>query len=201
MNQSGCLICGSDLQYAQYQKGLVCSVCKKNFLSNVQCKNGHFVCDDCHQTEAYDYIENYCKNSLETDPAKLINALLQNPKIKMHGPEHHFLVPAVLLTCYYNYIGKSNLTAEKLTLAKNRAMNILGGFCGFYGSCGAGIGTGIFMSIIQNSTPLSTNEWKLSNLITSCSLETIAKHGGPRCCKRDSFLAIEVAVKFLKKHL
>jgi hypothetical protein len=28
--------------------------------------------------------------------------LMKNPQIKMHGPEHHFLVPAVLLAAYYN---------------------------------------------------------------------------------------------------
>ena len=28
--------------------------------------------------------------------------LMKNPKIKMNGPEHHFLVTAVLLSTYYN---------------------------------------------------------------------------------------------------
>lgn len=27
---------------------------------------------------------------------------MRNPKLKIHGPEHHFLVPAVLLSSYYN---------------------------------------------------------------------------------------------------
>ncbi|MEE8571487.1 MAG: DUF5714 domain-containing protein, partial [Candidatus Bathyarchaeia archaeon] len=82
-----------------------------------------------------------------------------------------------------------------------RASNILGGFCGFHGNCGAAVGTGIFISLITNSTPLSIHEWKLSNLMTARSLLTIAQHGGPRCCKRNAFLAINGAIKFLKTHL
>jgi hypothetical protein len=33
------------------------------------------------------------------------------------------------------------------------------------------------------------------------SLETIALNGGPRCCKRNTFLAIQGAVAFVKEHL
>jgi hypothetical protein len=151
--------------------------------------------------DAYDYIENYCKSSPHTDPGALINEIMKNSAIKMHGPEHHFLVPAVLITSYYNHLGNKQLLNEKLRTAKKRSKQILGGFCGFYGTCGAGIGTGIFFSLIQNATPLSTSEWQLCNMATAKSLEKIACHGGPRCCKRDSFLAIETAVEFLNKHL
>jgi hypothetical protein len=126
---------------------------------------------------------------------------MKNPQIKMHGPEHHFLVPAVLLTSYYNFTNENKLLSEKVQVAKKRSKNILGGFCGYYGTCGAGIGTGIFMSIIQDSTPLSVEEWKLSNLLTASSLKCIADQGGPRCCKRDSFLTIEETVDFLEEHL
>ena len=51
-----------------------------------------------------------------------------------------------------------------------------------------------------DSTPLSIREWKRSNLMTARSLLTITKHGGPRCCKRNTFLAIKEAIKFLKTH-
>jgi hypothetical protein len=34
--------------------------------------------------------------------------------------------------------------------------------------------------------------------MTSKSLEVIANNGGPRCCKRDSYAAIETAVEFVK---
>jgi hypothetical protein len=36
--------------------------------------------------------------------------------------------------------------------------------------------------------------------MTAKSLQTIANHGGPRCCKRNSFLAINEAASFLRKN-
>jgi hypothetical protein len=53
---------------------------------------------------------------------------------------------------------------------------------------------------MTGATPLSKSEWRLSNLMTAKSLYTIANAGGPRCCKRNSLLALEEAVQFLKDH-
>jgi len=125
---------------------------------------------------------------------------MKNPKIRMHGPEHHFLVPAALLAAYCN-IQNDQGKGKKIITARERAKNVPGGFCGFYGNCGAGVGTGIFMSIITSATPLSEEEWRLCNLMTAKSLETIANSGGPRCCKRNSFAAIETATDFLEKNM
>lgn len=75
------------------------------------------------------------------------------------------------------------------------------GFCGFPGDCGAAVGTGIFVSLVTGATPRSREEWKLSNLVTAKSLEIIALHGGPRCCKRNAFLAIRSAADFVNEHL
>ena len=201
MIDTGCIVCGSGLTYSIGNTDLVCAVCLKSFSSNVKCKNGHYVCDNCHQLGATEYIESYCKNTSQTNPAILIVEMMKNPKIKMHGPEHHFLVPAVLLACYYNHQGGHGAIGEKLSIAQKRSKNILGGFCGFCGNCGAGVGTGIFMSIITGATPMSVDEWRLSNLMTAKSLECIANNGGPRCCKRDSFSAIESALAFLESNL
>jgi hypothetical protein len=118
----------------------------------------------------------------------------------MHGPEHHFLVPAVLLSAYYNVTGEKDKKEEKIRLAQKRAISVLGGFCGYQGDCGAAVGVGIFVSVMTGSNPLSTNEWRLSNLATGRSLITIAEHGGPRCCKRNSFLAILEATKFVQEN-
>jgi hypothetical protein len=134
------------------------------------------------------------------DPLEMALALMRNPAVKMHGPEHHFLVPAVLLSSYYNIKKENSEKERKLKDARKRASNVLGGFCGFYGDCGAAVGTGIFISLVTNSTPLSVEGWRLGNLMTSKSLYAIANYRGPRCCKRNTFLAIREAVKFLKEN-
>ena len=69
------------------------------------------------------------------------------------------------------------------------------------GDCGAAVGTGIFISLVTGATPLSHREWQQANLVVAKSLETIAMHGGPRCCKRNTFLAIQGAVAFAKAQL
>ena len=174
-------------------------VCSKSFMSNVSCPNGHFVCDTCHSLTANEMILTHCHASNETNPLTLASNLMKHKSIKMHGPEHHFLVPAVLLTCYYNSKGEPKKKEPKLKVAIERSKTVPGGYCGTHGTCGAGIGSGIFISIITGSTPLAKEEWKLSNMMTSLSLHQIALHGGPRCCKRDTFLAIEEANSFLQK--
>jgi hypothetical protein len=197
--RTGCVVCGKDLVYGATEKS-ECFYCHKVYDANVKCEDGHFVCDSCHSMDANELIETYCIASKLEDPLELALNLMRSQQVKMHGPEHHFLVPAVLLAAYYNVKKEYQKKETKIREARLRTSQILGGFCGFYGDCGAAVGTGIFVSLITNSTPLSTREWKLSNLMTAKSLFTIANHGGPRCCKRNSFLAINEAVNFLKEN-
>lgn len=231
IHTTGCLICGDALQYSDQETSRTCDFCGKEFPSNASCVNGHFICDSCHSAEAIEVIYNTCLENKGTDPNILAIRIMHHPSLVMHGPEHHFLVPAVLLSCFYNHLqqaggisdkmaglfhletsGKKSATTpkegvepmsfpvlkrQKLDSARKRASHILGGFCGSHGTCGAGVGTGIFLSLILDSTPLKGQEWKLSNLLTSKSLHNIAMAGGPRCCKRDTFLAIAEACSFL----
>ena len=195
-----CLACGAELKYEVKYTKLICYFCKEEYESNVKCINGHYICDKCHSLTANEIISHFCINSESKDPIELAVDLMKNPKVAMHGPEHHFLVPAVLLSSYYNLRNNSVVKEEKIKMAQKRASNILGGFCGFYGNCGAAVGTGIFVSLITEANPLSRYEWKLSNLMTAKSLFSLANVGGPRCCKRTTFLSINEASNFLCEH-
>jgi hypothetical protein len=199
-HKTGCLVCGEELVYTKEPERLECFYCHKLVESQTKCRNGHYICDRCHSLSAIDLIESYCIASKSEDPLELALTLMRNPSVKMHGPEHHFLVPAVLLATYYNIKNDPEQKATKIRMAKKRADQILGGFCGFYGNCGAAVGTGIFLSLITDATPLSVNDWKLANLVTAKTLLTIAEHGGPRCCKRNTFLALLNAADFVKEN-
>ncbi len=196
----GCLICGKELDYKQDHLDLDCFYCGVKSQSNVSCPDNHFVCDSCHSGNANDLIESYCVKSDSINPIEIANTLMRNPKIKMHGPEHHYLVPAVLLSAYYNKTNTQHKKPSFLRIAKKRAESVLGGFCGTHGNCGAAVGTGIFISIITGNTPLADKEWQLSNAITGKTLLAIAEQGGPRCCKRDSYISILNAIHFLKEN-
>lgn len=197
-NRNGCLVCGKDLVYSAGDSSRTCYYCKEVFQSNVGCADDHFVCDNCHSKSGIDLIDTYCNHSDSVNPIEMATQIMHSEKIKMHGPEHHFLVPAVLITAYCNML-KDPSKQSKIEIARKRAEKVLGGFCGTHGNCGAGVGTGIFISIITNSTPLAKDEWKLSNLMTGKCLVSIAELGGPRCCKRDTYLALSEAITFLEE--
>ncbi|MGB8310057.1 MAG: DUF5714 domain-containing protein [Methanoregula sp.] len=200
-SRTGCMVCGKPIRYLELPEQHECSYCHRVQVTNALCDDGHFVCDRCHSLGADDAIEQYCIRTKETDPILMAITLMQNPVVNMHGPEHHFLVPAVLLAAYCNVTGQPDQKARLIANSRERAGMIRGGACGFMGDCGAAVGTGIFISLVTGATPLSHREWQQSNLVVAKSLETIALHGGPRCCKRNTFLAIQGAVAFLREHL
>ncbi len=197
---AGCLLCSADLVYRDAQSVIPCALCGEELSTSAVCANGHFVCDRCHSLGALDLIQHYCSMSDCTDPATMALQLMRQPVLKMHGPEHHYLVPAVLITAWCNRHDDTEKSA-KLKTARQRAEDVKGGFCGFHGTCGAAMGAGIACSIITSATPLSGDPWRLANLMTATCLAAIAEPGGPRCCKRDTFLALQTAIAFLNDQL
>ena len=200
-HRADCIVCGAELIYQNELADMTCLYCGNVFQSNAKCLKGHYICDSCHSLKAEDLIEKTSIANSGVNPLELALMLMADERIKMHGPEHHFLVPAVLLSAYYNRAGEIDMKSAKIIEARKRSSHVHGGFCGFYGSCGAGMGTGIFISLILNVTPLSKEGWKLANTMTAISLARIAEFGGPRCCKRDSFIAIIEAAKFSAEYL
>jgi hypothetical protein len=200
-NKTGCLICGIPLEYLQEEISSICNLCGITSTTLVTCEDGHYVCDNCHRLEANDWIEQVSSNSLITNPFDLAIQLMEHPSIKMHGPEHHFIVPAALLSSYHNLKGLESKKQKAIAQARQRSEKLPGGFCGFCGNCGAAVGTGIFVSVILEANPLSTKSWSLCNRMTALSLGRVADYGGPRCCKRDTFLTIKTALTFAETNL
>lgn len=194
-----CLICKAPLEYLEEDMQMECAICHKKENSKTRCIAGHYVCSDCH-TQGMDSILAVCLQETSTDPIVIIEKMMSMPFCHMHGPEHHVMVGASLLTAFKNAGGEIDLSKALIEMYK-RGKEVPGGVCGFWGACGAGISTGIYMSIITKATPLTEEAWSLSNQMTSRSLAQIAKLGGPRCCKRDSYLAIIEAVEFTEEKL
>lgn len=193
-----CLICKEPLEYLEKAEEMECAICHKKKMSNAHCINNHYVCDDCH-TKGLDRIIRTCLKETSDDPVMILKKMMAHESCHMHGPEHHILTGAALLTAYRNAGGKLNLLPALSEMIR-RGKQIPGGVCGFWGSCGAGISSGIFISIITESTPLAEKPWSLSNLMTSEVLRTISEHGGPRCCKRNSNLSVTAACDFVNRH-
>lgn len=193
-----CLICNAPLEYLEEGILMECELCHKKENSKTRCINGHYVCTECH-TKGMDSIIGFCLQTDSKNPIEIIERMMSMPFCHMHGPEHHVMVGASLLTAYKNAGGDIELK-KALAEMYARGKEVPGGVCGFWGACGAGISSGIYMSIITKANPLATEAWSLSNRMTSRALGRIGENGGPRCCKRDSYLAITEAVAFTKEH-
>lgn len=149
-----------------------------------------------HMNDAYEL----CLSQQSKDPLEILEMLMNLPTCRMHGPEHHVLVGAALLTAYRNAGGEIDL-AKALEELYKRASAVPGAACGYWGACGACLSTGQFLSIVTGSGPLATTQWGTCMNMTAKSLNAVAAVGGPRCCKRDSYLSILSAVAFVEETL
>ena len=120
-HRTGCMVCGKPLRYLESPEQHECASCHRVLTTNAVCEDGHFVCDACHSLGADDAIERSCAKTTETDPFRMAITLMQNPVVNMHGPEHHFLVPAVLLAAYCNVTGQPDRKAKLIATARERA--------------------------------------------------------------------------------
>ena len=192
-----CAVCGRPLVYFTEARPMTCALCGKTKPADAACEAGHFVCDACHAGGGSALLA-MLRSSDEKDPMALLERAFRLEGTHMHGPEHHFIVPCVLLTAYHNCGGKLGLDAALAEAAK-RGSRLPGGACGFLGVCGAAAGAGVFASIVSGATPLTKDRWAIPQRLTAACLEAMAAVGGPRCCKRTSRITVECAAAFSEK--
>ena len=192
--QHGCLICGGPLIYGERSEEHQCDICGEIFSSSIGCIFGHFVCDRCHGGDALDHMEEFLLRSEEKNPIRLAEMVFDLPTMKLHGPEHHSMVPAVLETAHQNILGIRD--EEKIRETIKRGKDIKGGSCGYHGACGACVGAGIAESVYLGASPSSKEERGRAMMATAAALAEVSKFGGPLCCKRDSITSIRVYMEF-----
>lgn len=195
-----CLLCHAPLVYLPKQEEMACALCGGLFPSNARCEQGHYVCDACHQKQGLAAIRRVCLAAASPNPLAIAREIMEDPFIYMHGPEHHVLVGSCLLAACRN-AGRELDLPEALSEMERRGGQVPGGICGLWGSCGAAVSAGIYWSILTGASPLSTESWGQANLLTSRCLARIAAFGGPRCCKRNSFIALAEAVDMTREVL
>ena len=103
MSNEECLICGAPLEYLEQDTLMECVVCHKKEPSKTRCVKGHYVCSNCH-TAGMDSIIALCLEETSKDPIAILEKMMSQPFCHMHGPEHHVLVGAALLTAYNNAV-------------------------------------------------------------------------------------------------
>lgn len=141
-----------------------------------------------------------CMGADTDDPVRLFRMMVRDDGVPMHSRYHHIIVPLALTAAYWKATGDFDLRSY-LNEVVSRASEVPEMICGYWGSCGSAIGTGLFFSVITRTSPVSKGRrWGQCNLMTSRSLSSIAEVGGPRCCKRNAVLSITSACAFLKEN-
>ena len=195
---NNCGVCARPLVYATESVTKTCAVCGKQGKTNIYCPAGHYVCDACHSKAAIEVLKQVLNTTKSTDPAEIIEQVMAHPSVPMHGPEHHTIVPAAIITAVRN--AGYPIPEGAIEKAIERASKVPGGWCGLYGDCGAGVGVGIAVSVLTNATPLTGKQRTLALGATSFALSRMLDNQ-PRCCKRASRIAVEVAVDYLNDKL
>ena len=194
--KANCLVCAAPIVYWEEAQAVTCHVCGKEETGHCVCADGHYVCDACHRRCGVDWVMDYCSKTDSANPIEIAMALMDNQAVYPNGPEHHTLFGAALMAAYKNAGGDIDLE-KSLAELRRRSMQVPGGTCGFWGTCGAATSCGQFYSIISGSTPMTREPWAKTQRLTSRILGRLADLGGPRCCKRTGLSAILESVDYV----
>jgi len=193
-----CMVCAAPLHYGTESVEVVCHDCGRAGVSSIVCPDGHYVCDRCHAAASLEWLKQCTLASAQQSPEALLEELLALPGLPMHGPEHHVMAALALLGAARNK-GRE-VDAALFDEALRRGMTIPGGACGYLGACGAGVGVGIAVSLLQGATPTTEVKRGLANRATAAALIALGDDYA-RCCKRVLRLAVAASRPFLKTHL
>ncbi len=185
---SGCMCCGEELHYFTEPREMACHYCGQTRFADSCCPKEHFVCNRCHQENGLEVIKSICTTTKEQDMIGLLKLIRSHPSIPMHGPEHHAMIPGILLACYRNCGGA--ISSKEILTAISRGADVPGGVCGFWGACGAAIGIGIGVATIFSATPLTPGPRQLAQEFSGRILMALAARKGGRCCQRETYIAL-----------
>lgn len=200
------MICGEKLCYETLPRPLACHYCGKSEPAVVYCSAGHYVCEDCHGAGYDEFLAYSVSQATTLDSMALAETLLQGPTLPSLGSEHHAIVPASLLTVLRNK-GEIHLlngsrrvvSSEDVTEGIRRAKQLPSCICASHGACGAGLGVGITISILLDSTCAKDVERTMAMRASNAALSAIANCGGPGCCKQSVRTALLVGIELLKE--
>ena len=151
-------------------------------------------------TEDRGWVRDVCLEWKGDDPADLLERLMGDCRCATFGPVHHYLVGAALLTCAWDGSGGRDF-GHVLDELSERASCVPGASCAKWGVCGAAASCGMAFALLAGNSPLRPEGWSEGQLMVADILRGIAEAGAPRCCKRDSRIAVAIAVPWFNGHL
>ena len=91
-----------------------------------------------------------CEKISSTNPYEIFEMIAQKDFVRIHGPEHHILDGACILTAFHNAGGDITLSAALQKLMQE-GLRMPGAACGLWGVCGAVTSIGAALAIIEGT--------------------------------------------------
>ena len=149
--------------------------------------------------EKYSKILPSLLSSTATDPIEIQNSIMNESFVSPNGPEHHFIDGGSFLAAIRNS-GYSIDLEECLDKLMERSMKMPGAMCGLWGVFGAAASLGAALSILNCTSPLSTDNGYKDNMeLTSSIISRMSSIGGARCCKRNAYISLQIATGFVRE--
>jgi hypothetical protein len=178
-----CMFCGSALEYLNKAEELVCTYCQKRSTGHVKCREGHFVCEDCHNQEALRMIEAVVRTTTEKDPIRIAELMMSHPTLPMLGCEHAFIAAGSLLAALRNSPYAKITELDIKEVFDRTAKQAVGGYCGLTGVCGIVPALGACFSVFLGARCGSDSEQKYVMEAVIRTARVVADLTGPSCCK------------------
>lgn len=199
---NNCQVCGGELEYYTEGKELTCIRCGKQEIGNINCPNGHYVCDECHGKDVFDLIKDYVLTSSMKSPFEIAEVLMEyQDKVPMLGCENAWIAAGSLIASIRNE-GTIKITQEQIIEVLNRTRRqAIGGYCGLTGVCGIAPAIGACFSVILGAACPKDKETAMTMKVVSRIVNVIADQAGPCCCKCFVRVALKEGVILAKQYL
>lgn len=150
--------------------------------------------------EKYNLIKKELLKQTSTNPIEIVKSIMHMDFINIHGPEHHLLDGGAFLVAMKNAGYEMDLETNINKLA-DRSIKMPGAMCGNWGVCGSVTSLGAVFSILDGTGPLSNDAHYSEHMeFTSRVIKRMSEIGGPRCCKRNAFISLNEAIKYIDEH-
>ncbi|WP_457575031.1 DUF5714 domain-containing protein [Desulfolithobacter sp.] len=190
------MICGAPLRYLDKPVEVTCHYCGRQDKGYIACPDGHFVCEQCHNRDAMEVIEEIINTTSSTDPQQIAMEAMNIPNLPMLGCQHAFIAGGALMAALINQ-GNLALTKEDIKEVFHRTgKQAHGGYCGLTGICGIAPAIGACAAVYNGSRCGYGAEQRATMELVTRVTRAITDLTGPSCCKAYVRSALEVAVAF-----
>lgn len=171
-----------------------CHKCEKTEIGNICCPKGHYVYDDCHGKDLFEFLLKEIQTTQEQNPFAIAERLMSHEKVPMLGCENAWIAAGSFLVALKNE-GTLKITDDQVSEALQRTKRqAIGGYCGLTGVCGIAPAMGACFSVILGAACSKDLETVKTMSVVGNIVQAIASLAGPCCCKAFVRAALAEAV-------